>query len=199
MSLLSILASQHHQGRICIKANMEKQPAIFLDRDDTLNIDVNYTHQIADFAWVTGAPEALRAFQMAGLDVFIVTNQGGIGRGLFSEAEMHAFNDHLCAAAKMAGGAIKDIAFCPHHPEAVTRSLKTPCDYRKPGPGMILDLAEKWSLDLAQSIMIGDRQSDVDAGMAAGRHAYLFDGADLATLARHVITTHFPERARGLV
>lgn len=178
---------------------MTLSPAIFLDRDNTLTVDEGYSFEIAKFQWVRGAAAALKAFHDAGIPVFIVTNQGGIGRGLFSEAEMHAFNDHLCAAAKMAGGAIKDIAFCPHHPEAVTRSLKTPCDYRKPGPGMILDLAEKWSLDLAQSIMIGDRQSDVDAGKAAGCHAYLFDGADLATLARHVITTHFPERARGLV
>jgi D-glycero-D-manno-heptose 1,7-bisphosphate phosphatase len=187
------------QGSIPIRTDMEKQPAIFLDRDDTLNIDVNYTHQITDFVWVTGAPEALRTFKMVGLDVFIVTNQGGIGRGLFSEADMHAFNDHLRDAAKMVGGEVRDIAFCPHHPNAVIPSLKTPCDYRKPGPNMILDLAEKWSLDLGRSIMIGDRQSDVDAGMAAGCHAYLFDGTDLAALARHVIITHFPERARGFV
>lgn len=175
------------------------RPAIFLDRDGVINVDHGYPHKLEHFAFMPDAETAIKHAHDKNIPIFIVTNQGGIGRGLFSEAEMHAFNDHLCAAAKMAGGAIKDIAFCPHHPEAVTRSLKTPCDYRKPGPGMILDLAEKWSLDLAQSIMIGDRQSDVDAGKAAGCHAYLFDGADLATLARHVITTHFPERARGLV
>ncbi|MGB1960905.1 MAG: D-glycero-alpha-D-manno-heptose-1,7-bisphosphate 7-phosphatase [Candidatus Puniceispirillaceae bacterium] len=171
---------------------MKKQPAIFLDRDDTLNVDVEYTHKLADFRWVRGAPEALRLFSEAGLDVFIVTNQGGIGRGLFTENDMHRFNDHLIAEAAAQGGHIKDVAFCPHHPKAAISTLLTPCPYRKPGHQMISDLAEKWSLDLAASVMIGDRDSDVAAGRAAGCHAYLFDGSDLHELAKHVMNQHFP-------
>ena len=128
----------------------------------------------------------------AGLDVFIVTNQGGIGRGLFTENDMHRFNDHLIAEAAAQGGHIKDVAFCPHHPKAVISTLLTPCPNRKPGHQMISDLAEKWSLDLAASVMIGDRDSDVAAGRAAGCHAYLFDGSDLHELAKHVMNQHFP-------
>ncbi len=171
---------------------MIKNPAIFLDRDDTLNVDVEYTYKLADFRWVPGAPEALRLFTDAGLDMFIVTNQGGIGQGLFTENDMHRFNDHLIAEAAKQGGHIKDVAFCPHHPEAVISTLLTPCPYRKPGHLMIMDLAKKWSLDLANSVMIGDRDSDVAAGRAAGCHAYLFDGSDLHGLARHVLDKHFP-------
>ncbi len=171
---------------------MNKQPAIFLDRDDTLNIDVQYTHKISDFRWVRGAPEALRLFSNAGLDVFIVTNQGGIGRGFFTESDMHRFNDYLIAEAAAQGGKIKDVAFCPHHPMAISRNLLTPCPYRKPGHQMITDLAEKWSLNLATSVMIGDRISDVAAGEAAGCHAYLFDGSDLHELAKFVLDKHFP-------
>ena len=173
------------------KDKMKKQPAIFLDRDDTLNIDVSYTYKVSDFGWVRGAPEALKLFSEVGLDVFIVTNQGGIGRGLYAESDMHRFNDHLIAEAAALGGHIKDIAFCPHHPEAVISTLRTPCLCRKPGHQMITRLAEKWSVDLATSVMIGDRDSDVAAGRAAGCHAYLFDGTDLNELAKQVVKQHF--------
>jgi len=176
---------------------MPVKAAIFLDRDDTLNIDVGYTHRVSDFNWVKGAPEALRLFQQAGLAAFIVTNQGGIGRGLFTEAEMHAFNAHLCEAARKAGGQITDIAFCPHHPLALTEAMRGPCDCRKPGPRMITDLARKWQIDLGASVMIGDRETDVEAGIAAGCHAYQFDSGDLEALAKQVLRTHFPSRLEG--
>ena len=172
---------------------MTKRPAIFLDRDDTLNLDEGYTQKISAFGWVKGAPESLQLFHKAGLDVYIVTNQGGIGRGIFTKEQMHNFNNHLCKEAIKAGGLIKDVAWCPHHPLAVDPSLLGPCDYRKPGPGMILSLAKKWDIDLAASVMIGDRDTDVAAGHAAGCHAYLFDGTDLEVLARKVMATHFPD------
>lgn len=172
---------------------MTKRPAIFLDRDDTLNLDEGYTQKISDFGWVKGAPESLALFHQLGLDVYIVTNQGGIGRGLFTETQMRAFNAHLCAEATKRGGHIKDIAFCPHHPEAPDPALRGPCTHRKPGPGMILALAEKWDIDLSRSVMVGDRDTDVAAGHAAGCHAYRFDGDDLETLSRQILATHFPE------
>ena len=74
---------------------MPKKPAIFIDRDNTLTRDLGYTWDIADFDWIDGAVEALQLFSKAGLDIFIVTNQGGIGRGFFTEADMHAFHAHL--------------------------------------------------------------------------------------------------------
>ena len=157
------------------KDKMKKQPAIFLDRDDTLNIDVSYTYKVSDFDWVRGAPEALKLFSEVGLDVFIVTNQGGIGRGLFHEADMHAFNDKLCSDAAQAGAPITDIAFCPHHPKAITAALRRACDCRKPAAGMIFRLAKKWHIDCARSLVIGDRPSDVEAGTRAGCHSYLID------------------------
>ena len=106
---------------------------------------------------------------------------------------MQAFNTHLCAEAAREGGHITDIAFCPHHPEAVTDALRAPSPRRKPEPGMILELASRWDIDLAASVMIGDRDSDVAAGRAAGCHAYLFDGSDLAAVARRTIASHFSD------
>jgi D-glycero-D-manno-heptose 1,7-bisphosphate phosphatase len=174
-----------------------KIPAVFLDRDSTLNVDHGYTHKVEDFAWMPGAPKALALFHRHGIACFIVTNQGGIGKGLYTESDMAAFNDHLCHEAKRAGGRITDIAFCASHPDAAAAQLRAPSPRRKPAPGMILELAEKWNVDLATSVMIGDRDSDVVAGQAAGCHAYLFDGTDLAALARDVVERHFANRESG--
>ena len=170
---------------------MTPRGAVFLDRDQTLTIDHGYTHLVDDFAWMPGAPDALRLFHRHSIACFIVTNQGGIGREFFTVSQMQAFNDHLVSQAGLAGGQITDIAHCPHHPDAPTAAMRTPCTCRKPEPGMLLALAAKWHIDLAASVMIGDRDSDVAAGHAAGCHAYLFDGSDLASLARQVIDGHF--------
>ena len=174
-----------------------RRGAVFLDRDQTLNIDHGYTHRTGDFAWVPGAPDALALFHQRGIDCFIVTNQGGIGREFFTVSQMQAFNDHLVSQAALAGGRIRDIAYCPHHPQAVSAAMRTPCDCRKPEPGLLLGLAEKWNIDLTASVMIGDRDSDVAAGRAAGCHAYLFDGKDLSSLARNVIKLHFDDDRKG--
>ncbi len=177
---------------------MPSKSAIFLDRDETLNQDSGYIVDIDDFAWMPGAPEALKRFHDASLPVFIVTNQGGIGRGFFTEENMHQFNAHLASAAKKAGGLITDIAFCPHHPLSPDPEMAAPCMCRKPEPGQLIQLATKWQIDLSQSVMIGDRDSDVEAGRRAGAHSYLFDKKNLDDLARKVIATHFPDRAMGL-
>ena len=171
-----------------------KITAVFMDRDRTLNVDYGYTHKVEDFAWMPGASEALALFHRRGVACFIVTNQGGIGKGLYGEADMATFNDHLCYEAERVGGRITDIAFCTSHPEATSAELRAPSPRRKPAPGMNLELAEKWNVDLAATVMIGDRDSDVVAGQAAGCHAYLFDGTDLAALAWDVVERHFAER-----
>ena len=175
---------------------MNLTPAIFLDRDNTLTTDKGYSFQIEKFQWVSGAPMALNAFHKAGIPVFIVTNQGGIGRGLFTLDDMHLFHQHLRKMAQSVGGEIKDIAYCPHHPLAITKSLRTPCRCRKPEPGLLFDLANKWQLDLSQSVMIGDRSSDVEAGQRAGCHSYLFDGDDLNQLVQKIITKHFDSNGK---
>lgn len=167
------------------------KPAIFFDRDGTLTRDKGYTYRIGDFEWVTGAPAALRRFHDAGLDIFMVTNQGGIGLGIFTEQDLHRFHEHLCGEAIRAGSIIKDIAFCIHHPNARLPRLRTPCRCRKPEPGMLLDLASKWHVDLQRSVMIGDRQTDVEAGRSAGCHSYLFRSGDLDKLAREILKRHF--------
>lgn len=174
-----------------------RRGAVFLDRDQTLNVDHGYTHLVDEFVWMPGAPDALALFHQHDIACFIVTNQGGIGREFYTAAQMHVFNDHLLAQTQLAGGRIMDIAHCPHHPDAPSSDMRTPCDCRKPAPGMLLSLAAKWDIDLTISVMIGDRDSDVAAGRAAGCHAYLFDGSDLSVLARQVIDRHFANNRDG--
>ncbi|MDC1382043.1 HAD family hydrolase [Candidatus Puniceispirillum sp.] len=170
---------------------MSRKPAIFLDRDNTLIHDDGYIFEIKKFSWIDGASAALKRFHDAHIPVFIVTNQGGIGRGFFSENQMHQFNDHLIANASNAGGFITDIAFCPHHPLSPDPEMAAACRCRKPEPGLFFDLAQKWQIDLATSVMIGDRDSDVKAGERAGMHTYLFTKNNLDDLAKQVVSSHF--------
>lgn len=170
---------------------MHLTSAIFLDRDNTLTKDDGYTFEITQFQWMPGAPKALRAFHEKNIPVFIVTNQGGIGRGFFTIKDMQAFHQHLHLMVKSIGGKIHDIAYCPHHPLAIFDEFKTPCRCRKPKPGMLFDLAKKWQLDLSSSVMIGDRESDFEAGQRAGCHSYLYNGDSLYNLAKKVISEHF--------
>ena len=144
--------------------------AVFFDRDDTLVTDTGYMHKIDDFQWMDGAVSALQRLQAENIPIFIVTNQGGIGKGLFTLAQMHAFHDHLLQQAQAENIQITDIAFCPHHPDAVTAELAQPCQCRKPEAGMLETLAQKWQIDLSASVMIGDKRSDIEAGTRAGCH-----------------------------
>jgi len=175
------------------------QPAIFLDRDETLTIDHGYTYKISDFEWKAGVLDALKRFCDAKLPLFIVTNQGGIALNYFSEADMHAFHAHLQAEAAKYGIYFTDIAFCPHHPKAPNIEMPDGCSCRKPEPGLIISLAKRWQIDLPSSVMIGDRQSDIEAGNRAGCTSY-FDrdpGAGRHTLAAQadfILHTHFPDR-----
>ena len=165
--------------------------ALFVDRDNTLTYDTGYTFRLDDFAWKPGAIEGLKAFSEAEFLLFIITNQSGIGRGFFTEKDMHFFHERLCIEAANAGAPISDIAFCPHHPKAVIPELQGPCACRKPEPGMILQLAEKWQIDCSQSVVIGDKQSDLAAGHRAGCHSYLLeDEARLDKLAARLLLIH---------
>ena len=165
--------------------------AVFLDRDNTLIVDRLYMYKIEDFCWWNGAVAALRRFQAAGIRVFVVTNQGGVALGRFTVEDMNCFHRHLQFEASKAGGNIIDVAACIHHPDAPGAQANVPCSCRKPQPGLILQLAAKWGVDLRASVMIGDRASDVEAGLRAGCHSYLFDGGDLSLLAEKVERLHF--------
>ncbi len=159
--------------------------AAFLDRDGVINKDKGYVHKWEDFEFIPGAIEGMLKLQNAGYALIIVTNQSGLARGYYSEDQYKALSDSLCLHLAQHGVTIDGIFHCPHHPEGSVPSLTKICDCRKPAPGLLIKAAIQLKLDLANSILIGDKQSDIDAAKVAGLgNAYRVNsnGSDVALL-----------------
>ena len=151
----------------------------FFDRDGVLNIDHGYVGDVSRFELIEGAAQAIRLCREAGYLVFVVTNQSGVARGLFEEEDVKALHDHMRAQLAAKGAAIDDIRYCPHHPEAKRERYRKDCSWRKPGTGMILDIARHWPLDLARSFLVGDKASDMEAARAAGMRGFRYENGPL--------------------
>jgi D-glycero-D-manno-heptose 1,7-bisphosphate phosphatase len=155
--------------------------ALFLDRDGTLTHDDGYTHRVEDLRWLPGAKEAVLAANQAGAVVILVTNQSGIGRGMFTEADMAAFHAAMQADLTAMGARLDAIYFCPFIAEATDPRHRHP-DHpdRKPNPGMLLRAIADHGIDPARSLMVGDQPTDLEAGRRAGTATHLTDRTDLA-------------------
>lgn len=152
------------------------RPAAFIDRDGVINEELDYVHRIEDFHVLPGVVEGLKALRAAGYALVVVTNQAGIGRGLYGEAEFQALTAHMRGLFEAAGVPLAGVYHCPHHPTAGLGPYRTDCDCRKPRPGMLRQAARELGLDLAASVIVGDKGSDLEAGRAAGvRHAVLVE------------------------
>jgi len=165
----------------------QRRPALFFDRDGVLNRDHGHVGSLDRFEWVEGAREAIALANARGYYVFIVTNQAGIGKGLYSVDDFHVVMDHLRAGVAEVGGWIDDIRYCPDHPEAAIEAHRRVSDWRKPAPGMLLDLMARWSIKTEESLMIGDRATDMEAARAAGVRGVLYTGGRLDDLVRNRI------------
>ncbi len=142
--------------------------AVFLDRDGTINVEKDYLHRVEDFEFIPGAPEAISHLNDAGFVVLVVSNQAGIARGYFEPRAVEALHEHLQSELVYFGAHIDGFYFCPHHPTEGQGEYRQECDCRKGKPGLLLQAAEEHGIDLAQSYMVGDKASDIEAGVAAG-------------------------------
>ena len=148
-------------------------PAVFLDRDGTINEDVGYLTDLAELRIYPFAPDAIRLLRRAGYAIVVVTNQGGIGRGVLAESLVQRTHQQMAERLTRAGAVVDAWYYCPHHPESVVPGLSTPCACRKPGTAMPRAAAERLGLDLSRSWVIGDHWRDVQMGHGVGARAVL--------------------------
>jgi D-glycero-D-manno-heptose 1,7-bisphosphate phosphatase len=139
---------------------------IVLDRDGTLVIDRGYLDDAAGLAFAAGAPEALKALYGHGYRLVVITNQSGVGRGLFPIERVHEMNARLRTMVEEAGARLEGIYFCPHEPEAR-------CACRKPALGLLMQAAAELKFDPASAVVIGDKESDIEFGRLAGAKTIL--------------------------
>jgi len=142
--------------------------AAFIDRDGVLNEERAFVHRIEDFELVPGALEALRRLKAAGYLLVVVTNQSGIARGLYSEADYLSLTGHMRERLAGQGIDLDAVEYCPHLPDAPLERYRQECDCRKPKPGMLQRAIRTLDIDPGASFLVGDRLSDIEAGRAAG-------------------------------
>jgi D-glycero-D-manno-heptose 1,7-bisphosphate phosphatase len=164
-----------------------ERPIAFLDRDGVVNADRGYVHLIEDFEWMPGAIAAIKYLNERGYVVAIVTNQSGIGRGLYGEAEFMFLTLWMMREVENAGGHIDVVYYCPHHPESKEPEYLAACRARKPGPGMLERAEEEFAMDRKKSFLIGNRDSDLGAAQSFGIDSYLYEGGDLLALVKSIV------------
>jgi D-glycero-D-manno-heptose 1,7-bisphosphate phosphatase len=167
-----------------------RRPAVFFDRDGVLNHDTGYTFEAGKLQWIEGAREAVKAVNDAGYFAFVVTNQSGVARGFYEESHVHALHRWMADEMATIGAHIDAFEYCPDHPDGTVERYRRVNDRRKPGPGMIIDLLGRFPVKVDDSILVGDKPSDLEAARAAGLQGHLFSGGNLEAFLR----MHLPRR-----
>ena len=137
--------------------------ALFIDRDGVINVDKVHVFQKEDFEFTPGIFDLCRSYQDKGFLIIVITNQAGIAKGIYSEDDFLKLTDWMTSEFKNNGITISKVYYCPHHPD-----FTGSCEFLKPKPGMIFKSKKEFDLDLSQSVLIGDKESDLEAGRRAG-------------------------------
>jgi D-glycero-D-manno-heptose 1,7-bisphosphate phosphatase len=153
--------------------------ALFLDRDGVINKEKNYLYKIEDFEFIDGVFETCKYFQDKGYLIIVITNQAGIARGKYSETDFNKLTKWMIKEFEKQNIEISKVYYCPHHPDFTGE-----CECRKPKPKMILNAQQEFDIDLENSILVGDKNSDIEAGINAGiKNLFLVKTG-------HIITTN---------
>lgn len=150
-----------------------KHAAVFLDRDGTINEEVNYLSRMEQLRLYPQTAEAIRLINAAGMKAVVATNQSGIARGYFTEEFVRSVHDRINELLRDGGARIDGFYVCPHHPVYGNGIYKLDCECRKPKPGLLLQAAAELDIDLARSYMVGDMLKDIEAGKNAGARGVL--------------------------
>jgi D-glycero-D-manno-heptose 1,7-bisphosphate phosphatase len=152
----------------------EQRKAAFIDRDGVINVERGFLHRVEEFAFLPGAVDALLRLQAAGYLLVVITNQSGIARGLYTVADYLRLTAHMQHLLRAAGVQLSAVEYCPHLADAQLPEFRLDCDCRKPRPGMLQRAAAALDIDMARSILVGDRATDIQAGRSAGvAHCWL--------------------------
>jgi D,D-heptose 1,7-bisphosphate phosphatase len=165
-----------------------RRPAIFFDRDGVLNEDTGYVHRVDQFQWMPGAREAVRWANDNGYYTFVVTNQAGVAHGYYEEEHIHRLHDWMRVELGVAGAHIDAFEYSPFHPEGKVAKYAQHSELRKPAPGMLIKLMADWPVDVQRSLMVGDRQTDLEAAAAAGVRSHLYKGGNLLAALRPLLS-----------
>jgi D-glycero-D-manno-heptose 1,7-bisphosphate phosphatase len=151
----------------------QRRRAVFLDRDGTMNEEAGYLNRLDRLVLFPYTAVAVRLLNARGFLVVVITNQGGIARGLLTDDFVADAHRHIAERLAAEGARIDAFYYCPHHPLCVVEALRQPCECRKPQPGMFRRAAADLGIDLSLSFVVGDRWHDLEAGKAAGTQAIL--------------------------
>ncbi|MDC1434752.1 D-glycero-beta-D-manno-heptose 1,7-bisphosphate 7-phosphatase [Amylibacter sp.] len=186
------------------KLQNAKNKAAFIDRDGVINIERNYVGKLEDFELIKGALSGLALLQNAGFLLIVITNQSGIARGYYTENDFQILTNSMKSFFVKGGVAITEVYYCPHHPVAGIGQYKQDCECRKPKPGMILKAASRHNIDLGQSVLVGDKMSDIQAGLDSGiqKNILVESGHELSKSDRKkakVVCSNLYEAARLII
>ena len=158
-------------------------PAVFFDRDGTLNVDIHYLHRPEDFIWTPDAPAAIRRLNECG----ILTNQSGVARGYYPEEDVRRLHDWMNEELKKEGAHLDALFYCPHHTEGKIPEYTKACNCRKPATGMIDAACAKYHIDRMRAVLIGDSESDMECAKRARLRGVRYEGGSLLEVVERVL------------